>query len=139
MSSPAISKNDTIYKQQSIYESKINSQDQSKQKSAPSAVELKEHLEYPSYIYKLFQQAKITHVYVEPPPRKPVIEKRLFLLDIICNFVNLISYWETSLKNLDNLPESISCEKIRKLFQLMLHLSQISREISNKRYQLQKG
>lgn len=135
MSSPVISKNDTLYRQQSNYESKIDSH----RKPVANAIEIKELLEYPSYIDKLFQQTKTTDIYVEPPPRKPVIEKRLFRPDLIRDFVNFRSYWEASLKKLDNLPENISSKEIRKLFQLMLNLSQISREIANKRYQLQKG
>lgn len=139
MSSPAISKNDIIYTKQAVYENKINSKEENRKEPASNPTELKEILDYPSYVYRLFQQTKTIHIYVEPPPRKPVIEKRLFLLDIICDFVNFKSYWESSLQKLDNLPEGISHKKMRNLFQLMLNLSQISREISNKRYQLQKG
>lgn len=140
MSSPVISKNDTLYRQQSKYESRIDSHLENKKKEpVAKAIQIKELLEYPSYIDKLFQQTKTTHIYVEPPPRKPIIEKRLFRLDLIRDFVNFRSYWEASLQKLDNLPENISSKEIRTLLQLMLNLSQISREISNKRYQLQKG
>lgn len=129
MSTSAISKNDTLYRQ-SIYENKIDSEGENREQPFDNAIEP------PSYVYKLFKQDKTAHIYVEPPPRKTVIEKRLFLLDIICDFVNFRSYWESSLKKLDNLPESISRKKIRKLSQLMFNLSQISREISNKRLML---
>lgn len=139
MSSPAISKKDTIYSHQFTYKSNLDNHGGNKKKPSANAIELKELLEYPSNIDKLFQQAKTNHIYIEPPPRKPVIEKRLFLLDIIGDFINFKSYWETALNRLDSLPENITCKEIRKFFQLMLTLSQISREISNKRYQLQKG
>lgn len=135
MTVPVISKNHTLYQQQSKYESKIDSH----REPVVNAVKIKELSEYSSYIDELFQKTKTTHIYVEPPPRRLVVEKRLFRLDLIRDFVNFISYWEASLKKLDSLPDNISSKEIRKLFQLMLNLSQISREISNKKYQLQKG
>lgn len=135
MSSPVLSKSNAVYRQQYNYESKIDSH----RKLLGNTIEIEELLEYPSHTDKLFQQTKTIDIYVEPPPRQPVIENRLFRLDMIRDFANFISFWEASLKKLDSLPQNISHKEIRKFLQLMLNLSQISREIFNKRYQLQKG
>lgn len=92
-----------------------------------------------SHVDRLFQQTKTSHICIDPPLILPDIEKRLFLLDIICDYVNLDSYWDSSLQNLEKLPQDGLTRKMKKLLEIMGELSQISRDISNKRAAFQKS
>lgn len=92
-----------------------------------------------SHVDRLFQQTKTSHICIDPPLMLPDIERRLFLVDIICDYVNVDSYWESSLKKLENLPQDDPSRKMEKLLEIMANLSQISRDISNQRSAFQKG
>lgn len=135
----SVNKNSPAYSEPYIYENRTHSYQIEKKESISDRVKIREVSNYCSHLDRLFQQTKTSQIYIDPPSMLVEIEKRLFLLDMIYDYKNLVSYWESSLKKLDNLPQDSSTSQIRKLYEIMGNLSQISREISNKRYQLQKG
>lgn len=135
----SVNKNSSLYSQQYIYENTPHSYEIEKTKSISDIVKLGNVSNYYSHLDRLFQQTKTSQIYIDPPSMLAEIERRLFLLDIIYDYKNLVSYWESSLKKLDNLPQDSSTGEIKKLYEIMGNLSQISRDISNKRHQFQKG
>lgn len=135
----SVNKNSPAYSEPYIYENRTQSYPIEKKENISDRVKIHEVSNYCSHLDRLFQQTKTSQIYIDPPSMLAEIEKRLFLLDMIYDYKNLVSYWESSLKKLDNLSQDSSTGQIRKLYEIMGNLSQISREISNKRYQLQKG
>lgn len=135
----SVNKSSSIYSEPYIYEDISDIYKGEKSVPIPDIVTLNKSLNYCSHVDRLFQKNTINQTYVDPPSIAPGIENRLFLSDIIRPYENLVSYWESSLKKLDNLSEDSFTAKMRKLLEYMEHLSQISRDISNKRYEFQKG
>lgn len=134
-----VNKNSPAYSEPYIYENRMHGYQIGTTESTSDKLKLGEVSTYYSHLDRLFQQTKTSQIYIDPPSMLVEIEKRLFLLDIIYDYKNLVSYWESALKKLDNLPQDSSTSQIRKLYEIMGNLSQISRDISTKRYQLQKG
>ncbi|MGL4348468.1 MAG: hypothetical protein ACRCSV_03315 [Chlamydiales bacterium] len=135
----SVNKSSSLYSEPYLYEDISNIYKREKSVPIPDIAALNKSLNYGSHVDRLFQKNTINQTYVDPPSITPGIENRLFLSDLIGPYENLVSYWHSSLKKLDNLSQYSSTSKMRKLLEYMEHLSQISRDISNKRYEFQKS
>ena len=133
----SVNKNSSIYSEPYIYGD--TSESYKPAQSIPIQVVVNESLHYHSHVDRLFQKTTTSPIYVEPPSMPPEIENRLLLSDLIRPYENLVCCWESYLKKLEDVPQDSSTQTIRNMCKRLAELSEISRDILNKKHEFQKG